>query len=350
MSGGPAVPARMRGLRKRSRAAGDVRVEEVDVPEPAAGEVLLRVAACGLCGSDVHAARSDPGFEWVNPPVILGHELAGTVVAVGAGAGVVVGDRVVAVSTQGCGRCELCAQGLPQVCRQRRIVGLHYDGGVADYVRLTARHLVPVPSGLDPVHAALAEPLSVAVHAVLELSAVHPGSRVVVSGPGPIGLLCASLARAAGGDVLVLGAAPDRARRLPLAERLGLATASGDAQAALSAHFGSRLPDLWFEASGAVPAFDAGVRSLQPGGQLTVIAQYAEPVSFFIPDLLRRQLRLQFSYAANPAGYRAALDLLADGTVDAELLVDRYPLEAAEQALADAGDGTAVKAMVVPGS
>lgn len=341
---------RMRALQKRSRTPGDVAVQEVDVPVPGAGEALLQVAACGLCGSDVHAVRSDPGFEWVDPPVILGHELAGTVVAVGDGSGVEVGDRVVAVSTQGCGRCALCAEGLPQVCPQRRIIGLHYDGGVADYVRVAARHLIPIPPGLDPVAAALAEPLSVAVHAVLELSAVSPGTRVVVSGPGPIGLLCASLARAAGGDVLVLGAAADTARRLPLAAELGVATASDGAETALPRHFGARLPEIWFEASGAVPAFDAAVRSLRPGGQLTVIAQYAKPVSFFIPDLLRRQLRLQFSYAANPAGYRTALDLLADGTVDADRMLDRYPLAAADRALADAADGTAVKAVVVPAS
>lgn len=219
----------MHAFVKFGREPGAVTVREVPPPTPGPGEVLVRVAACGLCGSDLHAINADPGYEFVQPPVVLGHELAGTVAGLGPGVrGWQPGDAVVAVAIQGCGGCETCRGGQPHLCPQREVLGLHRDGGMAGYVAVRAEHLVAVPDGVRLEDAALAEPLSVAVHAVLDRSRVQPGDRVVVTGPGPIGLLCALVARSAGGEVLVLGTGADTAVRLPAARRLGLAVGNLD--------------------------------------------------------------------------------------------------------------------------
>lgn len=341
----------MRGFSKLSHQPDDVAVVDLPVPAPGPGEVVVEVAGCGVCGSDLHAVRSDPGYQMLRPPVVLGHECAGRVAAVGPDVHVAVGDPVAAVSTQGCGHCASCHRGSPQLCAQRRILGIHYDGGLATYVRLEARHLVPVPAELDLVDAALAEPLSVAVHATLERSTVRPGSRVVVTGPGPIGLLATCLASAAGADVLVLGTAADRALRLPLAERLGAATADLTERSAADAvrgHFGGAPPDLWLETSGAPAAFDAALAEIGASGQVTVVAQYTKRVEMFVPDVLRREISLVFSYAANAAAYATGLRLLAGGVVPAGAFTTRYPLDRTADALADVTAGQVVKAVVVP--
>src|SRR5215210_4230908 len=217
----------MKAFVKTGHRPGDAGVREVPVVSPGPGEVLLGVASCGICGSDVHAFRSDSGFEWVTTPVTLGHEFSGIVEEVGPGVTrVSPGDRVVAVAVQGCGRCEICLSGATQLCPDRVAIGLSRDGGMAEYAVMPEQHLVPVPEGLDLAVAALGEPLSVAVHTVDTRAEIRPGQRVVVSGPGPIGVLCGVLARHREAEVLLTGVDRDSASRLPAAERAGLSTAN----------------------------------------------------------------------------------------------------------------------------
>lgn len=342
-------PPTTRGFRKRGPEPYDTGIDTVPVGPPGPGEAIVEVIGCGICGSDLHAVRADPGYEMIRPPVVLGHEATGTVVGAGPGADAVLGHRVVPVSIQGCGTCPRCQSGRTQLCADRTILGIHRDGGLAGHLRIPVRHLVEVPGGVGELDAALTEPLSVAVHAVLERSVVRPGDRVVVTGPGTIGLLCAQLARASGAEVLVLGAGGDAAVRLPLAERFGAATAdlsATGAAGAVRARFGAAPPDLWLEASGAVPAFDAAVDLVAAGGRITVIAQYAARVGIFIPDLLRREIDLNFSYAANPAAYARALRLLASGTVSVAPLITTYPLAEVATAVDDAAASRVVKAVV----
>ncbi|HEX5699992.1 MAG TPA: alcohol dehydrogenase catalytic domain-containing protein, partial [Rubrobacter sp.] len=189
----------MKAFVKTGDQPGDAGVEDVPFVRPGPGEVSLRVASCGICGSDVHAFRSDAGFEWVRPPITLGHEFSGIVESVGPGVTLVSpGDRVVAVAVQGCGHCETCLAGFTQLGADRVAVGLSRDGGMAEYAVMPEQHLVPVPEGLDLAVAAVGEPLSVAVHAVDVRARIEPGQRVVVSGPGPIGIFCGMLAKLRG--------------------------------------------------------------------------------------------------------------------------------------------------------
>lgn len=342
----------MKAFAKLGSAAGEAGLREIPKPEPGPGEVLLRVAACGVCGSDLHAYRSAPGYEWVKAPNVLGHEFAGTVEEVGAGVEEAEpGDDATVVAIQGCGRCETCLVGSTHLCPRRQVIGLNYDGGMSEYVVVEARHLVPLPMGIDLNLAALAEPLSVAVHAVLVRASIRPGQTAVVTGPGPIGLMCAVVAKLSGGEVLVVGTAADADVRLPAAERFGLRTANlGDAS--LGEHlvqaFGDRRPDAWVEASGAVRALESALSMVRPGGTVTVVGMFSESFSFFPTDAVRSELGLMFSYASNYPDYRLALDLLARAEVDWTQLTRSYPLEDASKAFEAASAGLAVKPLLVP--
>ncbi len=339
---------------KHASEPGQAGVRAEPDPKPGPGEVLLRVAACGICGSDLHAFNSDPGFEWVEPPRIMGHEFSGTVEQVGDGVtGIKTGEVVVAVSIQGCLECPVCRSGDVHLCPHRRIIGLSYNGGLAEWVVVPASYLVKVPAGLDARDAALAEPLSVAVHAVQRRSTIHPGDNVVVSGPGPIGLLCGQLARLAGADVLMLGTAADSARRLPLAGELGMRTADAadiEGPDDLRAEFGGRTADVWIEASGAGPALLGALRCVRRGGIVTVVSLFAGPVTFVPTDAVRAELTVNFSYASSFPDYERALELLAAGDVSLDGVIDRFPLADAGAAFAAAREGRAVKPLIVPGA
>lgn len=342
----------MKAFVKAGQRPGDAGVEDVSVSVPGSGEVLLRVASCGICGSDIHAFRSDAGFEWVRPPITLGHEFSGTVEAAGPNVTrVSVGDQVVAVAIQGCGDCAFCLAGSTQLCSNRVAVGLSRDGGMAEYAAMPEEHLVPVPEGLDLTVAALGEPLSVAVHAVNVRANVQSGQTVIVSGPGPIGILCGMLARLRGAEVLLTGVGQDAESRLPAAGRVGLRTANLSTKS-LEEHlwesFGERGPDVWIESSGSVRALGSALESVRRGGTVAVVGLYAEEMRFSPTSAVRRELSLLFSYSCNYVDYRVALELLGSGAIDPRPLLSRYPLRDALDAFEAVGEGRAVKAMLVP--
>ncbi|HET7479068.1 MAG TPA: zinc-binding dehydrogenase [Rubrobacteraceae bacterium] len=342
----------MKAFVKTGHQPGEAGVRDVSVASPGLGEVLLRVASCGVCGSDIHAFRSDAGFEWVRAPVTLGHEFSGTVEEVGPDVTRVrEGDQVVAVAIQGCGRCEACLAGSTQLCQDRVAVGLSRDGGMAEYAVMPEQHLVPVPEGLDLTVAALGEPLSVAVHAVNVRADIKPGQNVVVSGPGPIGILCGMLARLRGAQVLLTGVGNDSESRLPAAERVGLRTANlsdKPLEEHLRDSFGEPAPDVWIESSGSVRALDSALESVRPGGTVVVVGIYAEEMRFSPTASVRRELSLLFSYSCNYADYEEALDLLGSGAIDPGPLLSKYPLQDASEAFEAVGKGRAVKAILVP--
>jgi L-iditol 2-dehydrogenase len=342
----------MKAFVKTGRGSGEAGIMEVEAPRPGPGEVLLRVASCGICGSDVHVFRSDPGFEWVRPPITLGHEFSGTVEEAGAGVTrVSSGDRVVAIAIQGCGSCATCLSGSTQLCAGRVAVGLSRDGGMAGYAVMPEEHLVRVPGGLDLPVAALGEPLSVAVHAVNVRADVRPGQNVVVSGPGPIGILCAMLVRSRGAEVVVTGVGGDSEFRLPAAEGVGLRTANLSEKPLdehLRACFDGHGPDVWIESSGAVRALGSALDVVRPGGTVVAVGLYAGEMTFFPTTAVRRELSLLFSYSCNRADYETALELLGSGALNPGPLLSKYPLEGADDAFAAVAEGRDVKAMLVP--
>lgn len=329
----------------------EAEVRDIAKPEPSDRQVLLAVAGCGVCGSDLHAYRASAGYEWVTPPVTLGHEFAGTVAAVGSSVRhVKEGDRAAVIGIQGCSHCRFCRAGDTNLCLDRKVIGLNMDGGMAAYAAVDANYLVSLPDALDPVMGALIEPISVAAHAMTK-PVIRPGDRVVVSGPGPIGLFCGLIALSGGARVLVAGTDADAKTRLPMARRLGFATvnvALEDLDAGIATAFDSTVPDLWVEASGAPQAFLGAVEKVRRGGSLVIVGMYSQSFQWSPTPSVRAGQSVFFSYASVSRDYDLALNLIAAGMIDPVPFANVFPLEDAESAFKAALAGHTIKPVLVP--
>ena len=243
----------------------DLRFDEVPEPEPATGEMKLRVDFCGICATDVEEYLFGPKFISTQPnpvsgqglPVIRGHEVTGTVVEVAPGVTQVgTGDRVVIDGFLPCNACWSCSQGEDNLCANAAVIGFGRNGGLAEYITWPVANAVKLPDGVSSEHAGLVEPSSVAHHAVVRGN-VGAGMRVVVLGAGVVGLLAMQAARAAGAEVY---AADQRRMSLDMATELGaygvLNTAEGDAAAALLDWTGGAGPDVVIDAAGAAGTLD----------------------------------------------------------------------------------------------
>lgn len=343
----------MLALRKIQAAPG---LDLVDVPLPdapqAADDVLVDVAAAGICGSDLHAVAWTPEYAFMTGllPVTMGHEFAGTVRAVGTEVtGLAVGDRVVCWPTVACGRCPGCQAGRPLECEARRTVGLHLDGAFARRVSVPAMACHRLTDGLPLEIAALAEPLSVAVNAVNQAD-VTPGAAVVVLGPGSIGMAAAWVAHHRGAEVLLVGLNDEG--RLRRAAEMGLphgADLSNETLEAAVARTLGRRPDRVIEATGAVSSIEEALPLLRPGGILAVAGIHSAPYSLNLTSFVREKKQLRAAHDTTAAAFGEALRLLATETETLALLVThREPLERAQEALALARGKTAVKVMLVP--
>jgi len=258
--------ARMKAL--RLHGIGDLRFEEVDAPgAPGASEVLLAVRAAGICGSDLHNFRTG---QWISRlPAIPGHEFCAEVVAVGSAVrGLVPGMLVVADSRVGCGECGACIRGEVNRCARLGFVGEVRDGGFAQFCRLPASLVFPVPAGVSPRMAALAEPLAVSLHALRRLEA-GPGDPIVIAGAGPIGGFAAVLAAHLGlGPLGIIERNAERARRVQAASGAQLLAATPEAIAAFA---GERLLRHAVEATGQPQLVDLVIGGLAPGGRVVLV-------------------------------------------------------------------------------
>lgn len=286
----------------RFHAARDLRIEEVREPsEPGVGEVVVRVATCGICGTDLHEYVAGPIVTPVEPhpltgaqnPQILGHEFAGDVVAVGPGVTrVAEGDRVAIMPLAYCGQCAYCRRGLQHLCATMACVGLsHAWGGMAELATVAEYQVVRLPDGVTHRQGALIEPTAVAAYGV-ERGGVGPGDRVLVTGAGPIGALAALCARAAGASNVYVSE-PNAARRTR-AEQLGVATvvdpSSIDVPEYLRDHSDGLGVDVAIECSGHPNGFATAIRSLRRRGTLAQTGLFVgeasvEPMLWALNDL-----------------------------------------------------------------
>ncbi len=279
----------MRALAKTSPAPG-LELVERPVPTFGAGEVLLQVEAASICGTDRHIHDWDAwAAENVEPPVILGHEIAGRVVAAGPGVTRVrEGDLVGVESHLFDGTCSQCRNGRQHLCRNLRVIGVHRDGGYAEYLVIPEQNAV-VSNGLDPAVVALQEPMGNAVHAAF----VEPidGRAVAVTGCGPIGLCAVGIARAAGASVVV--ATDTEPYRLELASRMGatvtIDAAAPDAIARVTDATGGDGIDVVLEMSGAAAALSQALHFIRRGGSISLLGIYARPVEVDISNLVIEQ-------------------------------------------------------------
>jgi L-iditol 2-dehydrogenase len=328
-------------------APGDLRVEDRAVPEPGPREVLVQIAAVGVCGSDVHYyehGRIGPFI--VEAPMVLGHESSGRVAALGPGASKhAVGDRVTLEPGVPCGGCRECRAGRYNLCRDVRFFATPpIDGAFANYVTIHEDFAFALPESVSDQAGALMEPLSVGVWAC-QKAGVGAGDRVLVTGAGPIGLLALQAARAFGAtDVTVTDVNP---HRLGLAERTGATRTINVADAPLE---GIEV-DALIECSGHPASLRAGIAALRPAGTAVLVGMGPEEEGTVPLSLLQnRELWLTgtFRYANT---YPTAIALAADGRVDLEAIITgHYDLEDADAALrAGRDDPAAVKVMVMPG-
>jgi L-iditol 2-dehydrogenase len=335
----------VKALFKAAPRPGALEIREVDPPAPRADEVVIDVAGASICGSDLHIAHWHPMAQWTSTPVILGHEFGGVVRKVGSEVtGFHTGDAVAAESVIWCGRCPRCREGKTYLCDDRRLFGIHAPGGLAQAVAVPERLLHHLPPGLPVEHAALAEPTTVALHAVL-LQPPKPGDVVLVTGPGPIGLLAGRIARAFGAHVLISGTPADAATRLPAARELGLEPL--DPARPIQELIAGPV-DLVLEASGAGAALDAAMHLLKRGGGITLIGMPSRNIELDLAQALRGEIALRPSYFGSWHDFERALRLIADGTVPAEQLLTPYALDNALTAFEDAGAQRVLKPLVRP--
>jgi L-iditol 2-dehydrogenase len=303
------------------------RLEIQDCPEPeiSPDEVLVKVAACGICGSDVHGMDGSSGRRL--PPLIMGHEAAGVIARLGKNVtGWSVGDRVTFDSVIPCRQCWFCRHGRVHLCENRRVPGVscsefQCQGALAEYVALPHHILYRLPDGLSFRHAALVEPLAIAMHAVSRLHLSLDDTAVVV-GAGVIGLLAAQVLRAAGCGQII--AADLDQRRLDLACKLGadqgLQSDATDVRAEVMRQTDNRGADLSVEAVGIAPTVQLAAGCLRRGGQLALVGILAPRVEFPVQDIVTRELTITGSYCSCE-DYPACLDLMARGTIQVEPLI-----------------------------
>jgi L-iditol 2-dehydrogenase len=318
----------------RSFAPDDVRIEEADDPEPGAGEVVCDVLACGVCASDVTDWYIGPRL-----PAVLGHELVGVLRAAGEGANAPApGTRVAIHHHAPCGECRRCRRGHETLCERFRAT--HLDpGGFAERVRVPSDlvpELLELPPHLDPVSATFIEPLACVLRAQ-DRAGLRPGDSLLVVGAGVNGLLQIAAAHARGVEAVWV--------REPRPERLSRAEAWG------AEHHGNELVDVAIACTPKPEAIAQAAAAVAPGGTLCLYAPPAPDASPRIDgtSLFLRELNITASYSAGPADMRAALELIAGGSIDpAPLVSHRLPLEETGLALDLQRQGVALKVVVQP--
>jgi L-iditol 2-dehydrogenase len=325
----------------RLMAIRDIRTADVPVPEPGPGEILVRIEAAGICGTDRHLYKGEfPSA----PPVTLGHEFSGIVVGRGAGVDVPEGARVVCDPNDWCGRCAACLRGRVNLCARNVATGIHRDGGFAEYAVFPARKASLLPADLDPLFGAFCEPLACTLHGV-DLGAPIAGERVLVIGGGVIGMLALQLARLAGAETLLLTRHP--AKRA-LAGTLGVAETAATPEEAR--RIWPEGADLTLECAGVPETVAVAPTLTRSGGRVVVLGVLAQgetvPIEPF--DLLFREVQLRFAFI-NPFTQARAADLISSGRVAVAPLISRtIPLEAAAEAIAGPPAPGEVKVLVVP--
>jgi L-iditol 2-dehydrogenase len=331
-------------------------IADLPAPVPGVDEILVRVAACGICGSDVHGYDGTSGRRI--PPIVMGHEAAGVAAA---GKGVTKfkpGDRVTFDSTVYCGQCEFCLQGEINLCNNRQVIGVSCGdfrraGAFAEYVVVPQRICYHLPEELEFQEAAMLEAVSVALHAV-RVSQMKGGETALVIGAGMIGLLTLQAAKAAGASQVLI-ADIDRSR-LERAEKLGadaaLLLSGTELVEEILRRTGGRGVDLVLEAVGRDETIAASIASVRKGGTVTLIGNISPQVKIPLQVVVSRQIRLQGSCASS-GEYPEAMELLANGKIKVKPLITAVaPLSDGPSWFArlHAGEPNLMKVVLDPGA
>ena len=297
---------------------GKIAVEHVAVPDPGPGEVLVEIAECGICGSDLHMVLEN----YAKPGSILGHEWSGVVVSGPSGSPWAPGHRVVGNPSPGCGTCRPCRRGRPSVCLTRASVAyLGYRGAFCRYKTVAADGLIRIPDSLPTRVAALAEPMAIALHA-LRVGGVGPDDRVLVTGTGPVGLLIIAALRAQG--ISDITASEPSSVRRQRALDVG-ATRVVTPDALVEPPMGAPVAEPYsviFECSGHASAVEAAFGQLDYAGTLVIVGTGFEPPRFNQNRLIIFELEIVGAYNYDEDGFQSAVDLLNSGKLPLGSLIE----------------------------
>jgi len=314
-----------------------------------ADQVLLEVAAVSVCGSDLHMWKGEQSWP-MNYPVVLGHEFSGVVREVGSSvSGWQVGDRVVSETHAVIDPdSDLTRRGLYNLDPNRLGYGAVIDGAMRRYVPVPQRILHRLPDSVSFEKAALTEPCCVAYNAIVNNSEVRPGDRIVVLGPGPIGILCAAVAALGGAEVAVCGLARD-AKRLEAARRYGCTTVVGS-PAEWAAGTDGLGADGVVDATGVSAALQTAIEVVRPAGWITKVGWGPQPQGFSLDPIVQKNVRLQGSFSHNWPVWERVIRLLASGALDVEPIIGGvWPLAQWEKAFETMHGGSIVKSVLTPG-
>ena len=328
-----------------------LEVRDVPRPSPKPGEVVVSVAAVGICGSELEGFVTRSPRR--TPPLIMGHEFCGEIQEVGEGvSGYRSGDRVVVNSVISCGRCEVCRDGQTHLCPEREVFGMKRPGGFAELCAVPVSTLLPLPEKVSPLQGALVEPLANGVHA-LSLVARRFPETVLVIGAGTIGLMALQVAKAMGAFRLV--AADTNERRLEVARSLGAEPvfnpARGDLVAAVREFTRGRGADVVVDAVGASATRRQAVAASRPGGEVIWIGLHEDVTEVSGFDVVLGERRISGSYAVTPRDLQAAIGLFAHGKIEIAPWVKPFPLAEGARVFRDlvtAPPEDYIKALLVP--
>lgn len=318
---------------KTARGPGNLELKEVDEPRPKKDEVLIEVAAAGICGTDIHI-KHDQAF--YTPPVVLGHEYSGKVVEIGPDVTqVAVGDLVVSPATQYCGKCYQCKTGHMNRCTAegKKILGTSLaNGAFAKYLTAPEYIIHKIPKGVTMEEAALAEPTACVVHSVIDKSPIIPGDVVVVQGPGTMGLLAAQVAKAMGaGKVIVTGVTADQ-WRFDIAKKIGVditldVQADSDPVKMVMEESDGRGADVVIEASGACIACSQALEFVKVAGHVTLLGIRGRPLDIDLDTMAVKELTMSGTWGTLPSSWVTTLRLMGSKKVDvAPLITSRIAL------------------------
>jgi len=329
----------------------DVRIEQVPIPDPRPGDILLRVEAALTCGTDLKVFRRGYHARMIVPPALFGHEVAGTVADPGT-SGLSAGARVVVANSAPCGQCEYCGRGKPNLCDDL----LFWNGAYAELARIPARivsqNLLPIPDGVSFRQAALTEPLACVLRGIEE-SGIRAGCSVAVIGTGPIGLMFVALARQRGAQVVAAGRraeAVDKAVAMGATSGVVLTEEEDPAETLRRASPGGHGPEIVIEASGRPETAEAALRAVRKGGVVNLFAgcPAGTRIAVDAQRLHYQELTITSTFHHTPDSVRAALRVIAEGRLDADEFItgeaglERLPDVLRAMALGSQGMKTAI--------
>lgn len=326
-------------------------IEDVPTPEPQAGEVLIKVAGCGVCHTDLHFIDHDvPTFK--KPPLILGHEASGTVAALGAGVSQwKASDRVLLPAVYGCGHCRMCRLGRGNVCDNMVFFGSSVDGAYAEYIVAPASAVIALPAEIPLVEGAIiADATTTPFHAVVNRGRVQPGDAVVVIGCGGIGLNCVQIAAAVGGQVIAVDIAD---HKLEWAKKLGAkATVNPKAVERLDKELRKLTgggADIAFECIGNPATQEQAFNAVRTGGRFVVVGSSDKPMMLNTGKVMFREIEIIGSLGCRVVDYPRVIELVRQGKIKvAELVTAQFPLDRIDDAFDTLRRGEGIRSVIVP--